>query len=101
MQTARASKANPHEDAFFFEGIELPGTPGEFPPDRVWQILEIALRNSMNSEKGQTATTRYVDYLGRSAGLWGSRATTPDGKKEPGGEDVGPSPADLLPDTSA
>jgi hypothetical protein len=82
MQTGRALKAIPHEEAFFFEGVELPGTPGEFPPERVKQILEIALRHSMASEKGQTATTRYVDYIGRSAGLWGSRATSPD-KKEP------------------
>ena len=92
MQKRRASKTIPHEEAFFSEGVELPGTPGEFPPDRVRQILEIALRQSMSSEKGQTATTRYIDYMGRSAGLWGSRATTADGKKEPADPEKTPSP---------
>jgi hypothetical protein len=95
MQMRRASKAIPPEETFFLDGVELPGTPGEFPPDRVWQILEIALRSSMASEKGQTATTRYVDYIGRSAGLWGSRATTPVGKKAPTDPEMSLSPAEI------
>lgn len=97
MPMARGSKAIPPEEVFFPDGVELPGTPGAFPPDRVLQILEIALRNSMASEKGQTATTRYVDYIGRSAGLWGSRATTADGRKakEPTNPEMSPSPAVL------
>lgn len=97
MQKARASKAIPHEEALFPEGVELPGTPGEVPPDRVCQILEIALRHSMASEKGQTATTRYIDYMGRSAGLWGSRATSADGKtaRERSEPEMSPSPAEI------
>ena len=33
MQKGRASKAIPPEEAFFLDGVELPGTPGEFPPE--------------------------------------------------------------------
>ena len=82
MQKRRASKADPQEEEFFLEGVELPGTPGEFPPDRVRQILEIALRQSMANKKGQTATARFVELAGRTDGTWGGRGT-PNGRKEP------------------
>ncbi|MBS0546483.1 MAG: hypothetical protein JSR24_01965 [Proteobacteria bacterium] len=69
-QTARAPKAVPREDAFSGEGeVALPGTPGEFPPERVLAILEIALRKSLATDT-QTATARYIELAGRKAGLW-------------------------------
>ena len=94
MQKARASKAIPHEEAIFFEGVELPGKPGEFPPDRVRQILEIALRQSMASRKGQTATARYIELAGRTDGTWGGRGA-PVGRKEPADPEMSPSPAEI------
>lgn len=94
MPMARASKANPHEAPDFFEeAIDLPGTPGEFPPGRVLDILEIALRQSLATDK-QTATARYIELAGRQAGLWGGHGA-PSGKREPGIEHS-PSPAELL-----
>lgn len=70
---ASASKADPREAAVFSEkAIELPGTPGEFTPERVLDILEVALRKSLASDS-QTATARYIDMVGRKAGLWGPR----------------------------
>ena len=96
MQKGRASTAIPHEEAFFSEGFELPGTPGEFPPDRVLNILEIALRQAMASEKGQTATTRLIDLAGRNANLWGSNGAR-TGRKEPANdEERSLSPAELM-----
>lgn len=68
---ARASTADPHEAAYFSdEAIDLPGTPGEFTPERVLDLLEIALRKSLSSDS-QTATARYIELAGRKAGLWG------------------------------
>jgi hypothetical protein len=84
MPMARASKANPHEEAFFEESAELPGTPGEFPPERVLDILEIALRKSLATD-AQTATARYIELAGRKAGLWGGNGA-PAGRKEPAAE---------------
>jgi hypothetical protein len=66
---APGSKAAPHEGVFSREDIELPGTPGEFSPQRVLDILEIALRKSMATD-AQTATARYIELAGRKAGLW-------------------------------
>src|SRR5471030_252582 len=60
MQEGRASKAVPHEDPFFEEGTKLPGTPGQFPPERVLEILEIVLRKSLATD-AQTATARYIE----------------------------------------
>jgi hypothetical protein len=97
---ASASKADPREEPFFSEdGPDLPGTPGEFPPERVLEILEIALRQSLATEK-QTATARYIELAGRQAGLWGGHGA-PTGKRESGVEHS-PSPAELhgLPNTT-
>ena len=90
MQKRRASKANPHEDDFFFEEVELPGTPGEFPPDRVLNILEIALRKSLSID-AQTVTARYVELAGRNE------------LERVDDDNIGPSRVDLLspPDRSA
>ena len=82
MQKGRASKTIPHEDAFFEEGADLPGTPGEFPPERVLDILEIALRKSLATD-AQTATARYIELAGRKAGLWGGRKEPELIKTEP------------------
>jgi hypothetical protein len=92
MQKPRASKANAREEAFFLESVELPGTPGEFPPQRVLDILEIALRKSISTE-AQTATARYVELAGRKAGLWGGHSA-PVGKK--GSAERSLSPAELM-----
>jgi hypothetical protein len=80
VQTPRASQAIPPEEAFFEEGAELPGTPGEFTPERVLDILEIALRKSLATD-AQTATARYIELAGRKAGLWGGNGA-PTGRKE-------------------
>jgi len=93
VQKGRTSKANPHEGAFFEEGSELPGTPGEFPPERVLEILEIALRKSLATD-AQTATARYIELAGRKAGLWGGNGA-PAGKKEPADPEMSPSPAEI------
>jgi hypothetical protein len=92
MQKPSASKADAREQAFFLENVELPGTPGEFPPQRVLDILELALRESISS-KAQTATARYVELAGRKAGLWGGHGA-PAGKKEPAKRSL--SPAELM-----
>ncbi len=91
MPMSGASQAIPPEEAFFPDGVELPGTPGEFPPERVLSLLEIALRQSMACEKGQTATARYIELAGRKAGLWGGNGA-PSGRKEPSAQpESGPS----------
>ena len=82
VQKGRASKAAAHEDAFFEEGAELPGTPGEFPPQRVLDILEIALRKSLATD-AQTATARYIELAGRKAGLWGGAGAPAKAKELP------------------
>lgn len=79
---ARASKANPHEEGFFEEGALLPGTPGEFSPERVLEILEIALRKSLATD-AQTATARYIELAGRKAGLWGGHGAPAREKEVP------------------
>ncbi len=95
MQKGRGSKGNPPEDAFFEEGeVTLPGTPGEFPPERVLEILEIALRKSLATD-AQTATARYIELAGRKAGLWGGQGA-PAGRKEPADPEMSPSPATLM-----
>src|SRR5471030_24815 len=93
MQMPRASKAIPPEEAFFPDGVELPGTPCEFPPDRVLNILEIALRKSLATD-AQTATERYIELAGSKAGLWGGHGA-PVGKKEPADPEMSPSPAEI------
>jgi hypothetical protein len=95
IQTGRATKAIPREDGFFEEGdVALPGTPGEFPPERVLEILEIALRKSLATD-AQTATARYIELAGRNAGLWGGQGA-PAGRKEPADPEMSPSPATLM-----
>ena len=101
MPMAQDSKGNPREEPFFSEdAIDLPGTPGEFPPERVLGLLEIALRKSLATDS-QTATARYIELAGRKAGLWGGHGA-PSGKKEPGEVPRTPSPAELhgLPDAA-
>ena len=60
--------------------VTLPGTPGAFPPERVLEILGIALRKSPATDARRT-TGRDIEVAGCKAGLWDG-AGAPSGRKE-------------------
>jgi hypothetical protein len=72
---------------------------GELTPDALMEYLHLGLNRSMAADV-HTAPARYIDLAGRHHRMWSGNGATA-GRKEPEGEDVGPSPADLLGPNSA
>jgi len=60
-------------------------------------LLEIALRKSLAAD-AQTATARYIELAGRTAGMWGGKGAS-SGKKQP--EQRTKSPGELMREEAA
>ena len=84
MPMARASKANPREDAILDTGGMEVGDPNSITPERVLADLDIALRKARRKEVLSSADTRALELGGRNTGLWSGRAA-PAGAKEANG----------------
>ncbi len=92
MQADWASSGDPREEAFFDGDLESVGEVPEFTPGRVRGFLDLALRRALASDV-HTAPARYIELMGRTAGMWGGKGASV-GRREPEFDDeIGMSPA--------
>jgi hypothetical protein len=97
MPMKQASEPDPQEEAKILAMVEAASTSEKSSPERVRGYLEVALVRSMVSN-APTAPARYLEMLGRDAGMWGGVGATavPKGSKEPDDPEMSPSPAEIL-----
>ncbi len=85
MPMARASEANPREDAIpGAEDMEV-GDPKSVTADRVLADLDIALRKTRRKKVLTTADTHVIEMGGRRTGIWRPAPTDTRDSKEPNG----------------
>src|SRR6185503_11998119 len=92
MQTRRASKANPREDAILDTDDGETGDPNAITPERLLSDMDIVLRKARRKEAPSSADMRCMELAGRKVGLWNSRGAA-DGRKESADPEMSPSPA--------
>lgn len=99
----RASEANPHEEAFFFGEPDGAEATQAFTAEEVRGNLRYSLRKAW-ADDVHTASARFIELMGREAGMWGGHGA-PTGRKEPAddadADEIGMSPAQAhgLPET--
>lgn len=103
MQMDWASSGNPREDVFFFGEPTGPEATQAFTAEEVRGNLRYSLRKAW-ADDVHTASARFIELMGREAGMWGGHGA-PTGRKEPAedadADEIGMSPAQAhgLPET--
>ena len=101
IQMDWASSANPREDGPFFGEPAGTETTQAFTAEEVRGNLRYSLRKAW-ADDVHTASARFIELMGREAGMWGGHGA-PTGRKAPAGDvdEIGMSPAEAhgLPET--
>ena len=101
MQMDWGSSGNPREGALFFGEPDGAEATQAFTAEEVRGNLRYSLRKAW-ADDVHTASARFIELMGREAGMWGGHGA-PTGRKAPAGDadEIGMSPAEAhgLPDT--
>ena len=101
MQMDSASSGNPLEEAFFFREPDGAEATQAFTAEEVRGNLRYSLRKAW-ADDVHTASARFIELMGREAGMWGGHGA-PTGRKAQAGDtdEIGMSPAEAhgLPET--